>query len=157
MRRTFPLKRITPLLCFDGRAGEAMKFYLEIFRDSKLMEVMRNGNQLEAVIFRLNGQEFIALNGSPESKVTPAVAFHVTCKTQREINTLWERLSEGGSKGQCGWLTDQFGISWLIVPKALGDLMWGAKDAGQKERVWSALMQMSRIDIKALKRAANQK
>jgi len=157
MRRITPLKRITPLLCFDGKAGEAMKFYMGIFRDSKIVEVMLKGNQLEGVIFRLNGQEFIALNGNSESKFTPAVAFHVTCKTQREINTLWEKLSEGGSKGQCGWLTDKYGLTWLIVPKTLGDLMWGAKDAGQKERVWNALMQMTKIDIKTLKRAAHQK
>ena len=157
MSRIIPLKRITPLLWFGDKAGEAMKFYMGIFRDSKIVEVMLKGNQLEAVIFRLNGQQFIALNGSPESQFTPAVAFHVICKSQREIDTLWSKLSEGGSKGQCGWLTDQFGVSWLIVPKALGDLMWGNNDDAQKKRVWTALAQMSKIDIKALKRAAHQK
>jgi len=118
---------------------------------------MRKDKQLGATIFRLNGQEFIALNGGPQFKFTPAVSFFVNCKTQREVDNLWEKLSKGGSKGECGWLTDQYGLSWQIVPTALGDLMWGKGDAGQKERVWNALMQMTKIDIKALKRAADQK
>lgn len=157
MIKTALSKRITPLLWLGDKAGEAMKFYLGIFRDSRVLEVMRKGSQLEGVVFRLNGQQFIALNGSPESKLTPTATFHVVCNTQREIDALWAKLSEGGSKGECGWLTDQFGISWLIVPKALGDLMRGKGDARQKERVWSALAQMTKIDIQALKRAANQK
>jgi len=134
-----------------------MKFYMSIFKDSKIVEVMRKDKQLGATIFRLNGQEFIALNGGPQFKFTPAVSFFVNCKTQREVDNLWEKLSKGGSKGECGWLTDQYGLSWQIVPTALGDLMWGKGDAGQKERVWNALMQMTKIDIKALKRAADQK
>ena len=151
------MKRITPLLWFGDKAGEATKFYLGVFKDSKLMEVMRKENQLEAMVFRLYGQELVALNSSSASKLTSTAAFHVTCKTQREIDILWAKLSEGGSKGECGWVTDKYGVAWLVVPRILGDLMRKSQDAKQKERVWDALMGMSKIDIKALKQAANQK
>ncbi len=143
------------MLGFPGTAGEAMKFYLGTFKNSKFVDAMLKGNQFEVLIFRINDQELTVFNRSLESKPTPAIAFRVVCKTQREIDTLWARLSKGGSAGPCGWITDRYGVTWLIVPKALEDLMRGTKNAGQKDRVWNALMQMTKIDIKALKRAAN--
>jgi predicted 3-demethylubiquinone-9 3-methyltransferase (glyoxalase superfamily) len=150
------VNKITPFLWFDGKAEEAMKFYLSIFKDSKKIDVKRKGKKVMATTFRLHGQEFIALNGGPHFKFNPAVSFFVRCKNQREIDYFWERLSKGGAKSQCGWLTDKYGLSWQIVPESLENLLWN-KDPRKKDRVWNALMQMTKIEIGALKHAANQK
>ncbi len=150
------MKKITPFLWFDDKAEEAMKFYTSIFKDSKKIDVWRKGTKVMATVFQLNGQEFIALNGGPHYKFTHAISFFVRCKNQREIDYYWEKLSNGGKKVQCGWLADKYGLSWQIVPEALEDLLWN-KNAKKKDRVWSALMQMTKIEITVLKQAAKQK
>ena len=147
------MNKITPFLWFDDQAEEAMKFYLSVFKDSKKIDVKRRGKKVMATTFRLRGQEFIALNGGPHFKFTPAISFFVRCKDQHEIDYYWEKLSEGGTKSQCGWLTDKFGLSWQIVPEALDDLLWN-KEPKKKDRVWDALMKMTKIEILALKSAA---
>jgi predicted 3-demethylubiquinone-9 3-methyltransferase (glyoxalase superfamily) len=107
------------------------------------------------VTFQLDGQEFMALNGGPQFTFSPAISFHVNCETQKEVDELWEKLSEGGEEGPCGWLKDQYGVSWQIVPTALGEMLQD-KDAEKSERVIKAMLQMKKIDIKALKQAYAQ-
>jgi predicted 3-demethylubiquinone-9 3-methyltransferase (glyoxalase superfamily) len=123
--------------------------------NSKIVSVRRDGKKVMSATFRLNGQEFIALNGGPHFKFTPAISFFVRCKTQQEVDELWEKLSRGGEKGRCGWLKDKFGLSWQIIPSILGELL-GDKDPGKSERVWKAMLQMNKFDIKTLKRAYEQ-
>jgi predicted 3-demethylubiquinone-9 3-methyltransferase (glyoxalase superfamily) len=147
------LNKITPFLWFDDQAEQAMKFYLSVFKRSRKIDVMRKGKQVMATTFELNGQDFVALNGGPHFKFTPAVSFFVRCKDQAEIDYYWEALSAGGAAGQCGWLTDKYGLSWQIVPSALEDLLWN-KDAKKKDQVWEALMKMTKISIQGLKDAA---
>lgn len=147
-----PMQTITPFLWFDGKAEEAMKFYVSIFRKSKILSVSRDGKKVISATFQLNGQDFMALNGGPDFKFTPAISFFVECQTQKEVDHFWEKLSKGGKKQQCGWLTDKFGISWQIIPSALGQLM-GSADEVKAERVWRALMEMDKIDIEVLKQA----
>lgn len=153
------MQKITPFLWFDGKAEEAMNFYTSIFADSKIESVTRYGEGgpgpkggVMSGTFRLNGQTFMALNGGPQFAFSPAVSFFVNCETQQEIDELWEKLSEDGEKGRCGWLTDKFGLSWQIVPKVLGELLQD-KDAGKSARVMQAMLQMDKLDIEALKRA----
>jgi predicted 3-demethylubiquinone-9 3-methyltransferase (glyoxalase superfamily) len=153
------MQKITPFLWFDGNAEEAMNFYLSSFKNSKLLSVTRNGESepgpqgtVMMATFQLNGQEFMALNGGPLFKFTEAVSFFVNCETQQEVDELWEKLSEGGEKGRCGWLKDKFGLSWQIIPSALGELM-NDKDAGKAKRVMEAMLQMDKIDINTLKKA----
>jgi len=150
------MSAITPCLWFDSNAGEAMKFYKSIFKSAKVLSTHYQGKRLLFAEFRLNGQDFMALNGGPHFKFTPAVSFFVSCNTQREVDHYWEKLSKGGKKGQCGWLTDKFGLSWQIVPKTLGKLM-GDKDKTKSARVFSAMLKMTKLDIKGLKAAYNQK
>ena len=150
------MSAITPCLWFDSNAGEAMKFYKSIFKSAKVLSTHYQGKRLLFAEFRLNGQDFMALNGGPHFKFTPAVSFFVSCNTQREVDHYWEKLSKGGKKGQCGWLTDKFGLSWQIVPKTLGKLM-GDKDKSKSARVFSAMLKMTKLDIKGLKAAYNQK
>jgi predicted 3-demethylubiquinone-9 3-methyltransferase (glyoxalase superfamily) len=150
------MQKITPFLWFDGKAEEAAKFYTSVFKDSRIVNVSRDGKKVMSATFRLHGQEFIALNGGPQFKFTPAVSFFVSCKTQPEVDDLWTKLSKGGEKGRCGWLKDKFGVSWQIIPSILGDLL-GDKDPAKSERVWKAMLQMDKMDIKALKRAQAQK
>ncbi len=102
--------------------------------------------------FQLEGQEFLALNGGPHFTFTPAISFFVDCETQQEVDELWERLSEGGEKQRCGWLKDKFGLSWQVIPSVLGDLLQD-KDTEKSERVWKAMLEMDKIDIKALQQA----
>jgi len=146
------MPKITPFLWFDGKAEEAMNFYTSIFKNSKIVSVSRVGKKVMSATFRLNGQEFIALNGGPQFKFTPAISFFVSCKTQREVDKLWEKLSKGGEKGRCGWLKDKYGLSWQIIPSILGELL-GVKDPAKSERVWKAMRQMDKIDSKRLKQA----
>jgi predicted 3-demethylubiquinone-9 3-methyltransferase (glyoxalase superfamily) len=150
------MQSITPCLWFDGKAEDAMKFYRSIFKSTKVLSVHRQGKKVLVVFFRLNGLEFMGLNGGPNFKFNPAVSFLVSCKSQREVDTYWKKLSKGGAEGQCGWLTDKYGLSWQIVPTALGELM-GDKDKKKSDRVFQAMMKMTKIDIKALKSAYNQK
>lgn len=153
------MQKITPFLWFDGKAEEAMNFYTSIFADSKIESVTRYGEggpgpkgAVMSGTFQLNGQTFMALNGGPQFTFSPAVSFFVNCETQEEIDELWEKLSEGGEPGRCGWLTDKFGLSWQIIPKILGELLQD-KDAEKSARVMQAMLQMDKLDIEALKRA----
>ncbi len=153
------MQRITPFLWFDGRAEEAAKFYTSIFPDSKIERVARYpegsprpAGSVMTVAFRLEGQEFIALNGGPEFKFTEAVSFVVNCQTQAELDAFWARLSAGGREVQCGWLKDKFGVSWQIVPTILSDLL-GDPDREKSQRVMKALLQMVKLDIDGLQRA----
>jgi predicted 3-demethylubiquinone-9 3-methyltransferase (glyoxalase superfamily) len=161
------MQKITPFLWFDDKAEEAAKFYVSIFKNSKIGTITRYGEAgAEAsgrpkgtamvVTFQLNGQEFMALNGGPHFKFSEAISFVVNCQTQREVDRLWEKLSEGGEEGQCGWLKDKYGLSWQIVPTILSKMVQN-KDAQKSERVMSAMLKMHKIDIKTLKQAYEQK
>jgi len=154
------MPKITPFLWFDGRAEEAMNFYTSIFKNSKVGRVTRYGDagpapkgSVMSATFQLEGQEFMALNGGPMFSFTPAVSFFVNCETQEEVDELWEKLSEGGKKERCGWLKDKFGLSWQIIPSILGQLL-GDKDPAKSARVMQAMLQMTKIEIEGLKRAA---
>ncbi len=156
------MKKITPFLWFDSQAEEAMNFYISIFKNSKVVNVTRNPEgapgpkgQVTIATFELDGQEFMALNGGPEFNFTEAISFYVDCKSQQEVDKLWNKLSAGGEKGRCGWLKDKYGLSWQIVPSVLGELM-GDKDPQKARRVMEAMLQMDKIDIAALKLAYEQ-
>ena len=153
------MKNITPFLWFDDKAEEAMNFYVSIFKNSKVGSVTRYGEAgpgpkgtVMTATFELDGQGFIALNGGPHFKFTEAISFSVDCKTQEEVDELWERLSQGGQKSQCGWLKDKYGLSWQIVPSVLGELL-GDKDPEKSKRVMQAMLKMTKLDIRTLKQA----
>jgi predicted 3-demethylubiquinone-9 3-methyltransferase (glyoxalase superfamily) len=156
-------QKITPFLWFDGRAEEAAKFYTSIFKNSKVLDLMRYGEagpgpkgSVMSVTFELEGQKFIALNGGPVFKFSPAISFFVHCETQAEVDRFWKKLSAGGEKLQCGWLKDKFGVSWQIVPTVLGDFL--SDDDPEKSRnVMNAMMKMDKLDIAGLKRAYAQR
>lgn len=160
------MQKITPFLWFDNQAEEAASFYTSIFKNSRIESVARYGEegaevsgQLKGTVmtveFELEGQKFVALNGGPYFTFSPAISFVVNCETQEEVNGFWEKLSEGGEKQRCGWLRDKYGVSWQIVPAALGKMLQD-KDAGKSKRVMKALLQMDKIDIKTLKQAYGQ-
>jgi len=158
------MNKITPFLWFDSQAEEAAKFYTSIFKDSKIDSVARyNGEKVEEVSgkpqgsvmtvgFEIAGQKFTALNGGPIFKFTEAISFVVNCEGQEEVDYFWEKLSDGGTKGQCGWLKDAFGVSWQIVPTALGELM-SDPDPEKAKKVMNAMLQMTKIDIGKLEEA----
>jgi predicted 3-demethylubiquinone-9 3-methyltransferase (glyoxalase superfamily) len=156
------MQKITPFLWFDGRAEEAMNFYVSIFKNSKAGKVSRcvdhgpgpKGSVLMAT-FQLEGQEFMALNGGPMFRFSPAISFYVNCETQQEVDDLWAKLSAGGETQQCGWLKDKFGVSWQIIPVALGRWM-NDPDPQKSGRVMAALLQMTKIDIDKLRQAYEQ-
>ena len=144
---------ITPFLWFDTQAEEAMNFYAGVFKRSKVLSVNRAQGKVMSVEFELEGQKFMALNAGPMYKFTEAVSFFVACETQAEIDDLWEALTaEGGSPSRCGWLKDKFGLSWQIIPTALGRLL-NDKDPGRAGRVMNAMLQMDKLDIGQLQRA----
>jgi predicted 3-demethylubiquinone-9 3-methyltransferase (glyoxalase superfamily) len=153
------MQKITPFLWFDGNAEEAMNFYVSIFKNSKVLKVTRYGEAgpgpkgtVMSATFQLEGQNFYALNGGPQCKFTPAISFFVNCETQQEVDELWEKLSADGQKERCGWLKDKYGLSWQIIPSALGEML-GDKDPAKATRVMQAMLQMNKIDIQALKQA----
>jgi predicted 3-demethylubiquinone-9 3-methyltransferase (glyoxalase superfamily) len=153
-------QKITPFLWFDNQAEEAARFYTAIFKNSKIDDGDRYGDAgpgpkdtVMSVTFELEGQQFIALNGGPHFTFSPAISFFVRCETQSEVDELWEKLSEGGEKQQCGWLKDKFGVSWQIVPSVLGELL-GDEDEQKAGRVMNAMLQMNKLDIDRLKEAA---
>ena len=157
------MQKITPFLWFDGKAEEAMNFYVSIFKDSRVVRVTRCGDAgpgpkgtVMSATFQLDGQEFFALNGGPQFTFSPAISFFVNCETQQEVDDLWEKLSEGGTKERCGRLKDKYGLSWQIIPSALGKMLHD-KDAGNSKKVWEAMLQMDKIDIKTLKQAYEQR
>jgi len=154
-------QKIVPFLWFNDNAEEAMNFYTSIFKDSKIENVTRYGKggpgKEGAVMtgtFRVEGQQFYVLNGGPQFKFTEAISLFVKCETQQEVDELWEKLSEGGAKSQCGWLKDKFGLSWQVVPTALGRMLQD-KDPQKSQRVMQAMMQMTKIDIEKLQQAYN--
>ena len=153
------MRKITPMLWFDNQAEEAAKFYVSIFKNSKLGKIARYGDSgpgpkgsVMTVAFELDGQHFTALNGGPMFKFTEAVSFVVHCKTQDEVDHMWNRLSEGGTTQQCGWLKDKYGLSWQIVPDALIELATDP-DPKKSQRVMQAMMQMTKIDTAKLRQA----
>jgi predicted 3-demethylubiquinone-9 3-methyltransferase (glyoxalase superfamily) len=153
------MQKITPCLWFDDQAEEAVRFYTAIFKNSKVRKVARCGEggprpkgSVLTVLFQLDGQEFLALNGGPNFKFTEALSLIVNCKTQKEVDRMWEKLSEGGEKGQCGWLKDKYGLSWQIVPTVLAKLVTDP-DPARAARVLQAMMGMQKLDIKGLKKA----
>jgi len=161
------MQKITPFLWFDNKAEEAVNFYVSIFKNSKIGSIARYGEAgaevsgrpkgtVMTVAFQLDGQEFVALNGGPIFTFSPAISFVVNCETQEEVDKLWEKLSEGGEKGQCGWLKDKYGVSWQIVPTVLGEMLHD-RDAEKSERVMKAMLQMNKIDIEGLKKAYEQR
>ena len=152
------MQKITPFLWFDGKAEEAMNFYISIFKNSKIINVSRMspGGPAMSVTFELDGQKFMGLNGGPMFKFTEAVSFFVSCDTQEEIDEKWEKLSAGGEKSRCGWLKDKYGLSWQIVPPILGQLL-GDKDPVKSKRVMDAMLQMDKLDINKLKAAYEEK
>ena len=156
------MQKITPFLWFDDKAEEAMNFYVSIFKNSKVVSVTRYGEggpvpqgTVMSAIFQLDGQEFHALNGGPLFTFTEAISFFVNCETQEEVDDLWKKLLEGGEKSQCGWLKDKYGLSWQIIPSVLGELLQD-KDAAKANKVLQAVLQMDKIDIKALRKAYEQ-
>jgi predicted 3-demethylubiquinone-9 3-methyltransferase (glyoxalase superfamily) len=153
------VKHITPFLWFDSEAEEAASFYVSLIPNSKIRGVTRYGEAgpreagtVMTVDFELNGQSFVALNGGPEFRFTEAVSFLINCETQEEVDELWEKLSDGGEKGPCGWLKDRYGLSWQVVPTILEELIRDP-DREKAQRVMEAMFQMSKIEIEPLKRA----
>ena len=156
------MQKIVPFLWFDDKAEEAMNFYVSIFKNSKRGRISRYGEAgpgpkgtVMVATFQLEGQEFMALNGGPHFKFTEAISLVVNCETQDEVDAFWEKLSEGGSKGQCGWLKDKYGLSWQIIPTVLGELM-SDPDPEKSKRVMTAMLKMSKIVIRGLKQAYDQ-
>ena len=157
------MQKITTFLWFDNNAEEAINFYTSLFKNSKILSVSRNGEggfgpkgSLLTASFQLEGQQFMALNGGPMFKFTEAISLFVSCETQEEVDDLWEQLSAGGAKSQCGWLKDKYGLSWQIIPTALGKLM-NDPDPVKAHRVMMAMLKMSKIDIAELQKAYDGK
>jgi len=154
------MQRITPFLWYDTQAEEAAKFYVSIFPKSKILKMARYGDagpgpkgSVMTVEFELAGQRMIALNGGPHFKFTEAISLSVDCKDQKEVDRYWTRLSQGGEQSMCGWLKDKYGLSWQVNPSILGKLLID-KDAKKAKRVMEAMLKMKKIDIAALKAAA---
>jgi predicted 3-demethylubiquinone-9 3-methyltransferase (glyoxalase superfamily) len=155
--------KIVTFLTFDGRAEEAVTLYTSVFRNSKIVSTTRypegapgplKAGSFMTAEFELEGQPFVALNGGPSFIFSQGISLCVNCETQDEVDELWEKLSEGGEKGPCGWLTDRFGVSWQIVPTVLGTML-SDPDPAKSQRVMKAMLQMSKLEIKALEDAYN--
>lgn len=157
------MQKITPFLWFDDNAEEAVGFYLATFKDAKIKSISRYGKENSAlsgkpagsvmtIDFTLQGQDFTALNGGPVYRLSPAVSFVVPCNGQEEVDHLWDRLSRHGQPNRCGWLTDKFGLTWQIVPRALMPMLQD-KDPAKSQRVMQALLGMTKIDIAQLQQA----
>lgn len=151
------MKKITPFLWFDTQAEDAMNFYVSVFKNAKVLGVTPGPDGIaQSVTFELEGQEFMALNAGPQFKFNEAISFFVDCKTQKEVDELWEKLTaDGGEEGMCGWLKDKYGLWWQIIPSALGKML-GDKDPEKAKRVMDAMLKMNKIDIETLKQAYNQ-
>ncbi|HYK37172.1 VOC family protein [Alloacidobacterium sp.] len=153
------MQKITPFLWFDDKAEEAMHFYVSIFKNSRIKQVSRSRDagpepkgSVMSVTFELEGQQFMALNGGPLFKFSPAISLFVDCETQQEVDELWAKLSAGGNEDRCGWLTDKYGLSWQIIPRILGEML-SDPDPDKSQRVMKAMLRMVKIDINALKNA----
>ena len=160
------MQKITPFLWYNNKAEEAVSFYASIFKKVKVKNMVRYDQagakasgrpegSVMTIAFELYGQDFVAINGGPIFKFTEAISFVVNCETQEEVDELWDKLSAGGEQGQCGWLKDKYGLSWQIVPVALGELM-SDPDQAKAQRVMKAMLAMKKIDIAALKEAYGQ-
>jgi predicted 3-demethylubiquinone-9 3-methyltransferase (glyoxalase superfamily) len=156
------MQKITPCLWFDNNAEEAVNHYLSIFKNSKVNKVLRCGDagpgpkgSVLTIAFQLEGQDFIALNGGPIFKFNEAISLSVDCKSQIEVDDLWEKLSDGGQESHCGWLKDKFGLSWQVVPAALVEMLQDP-DPEKAKRVMAAMMKMGKIDIAVLKQAQDR-
>lgn len=156
------MQKITPFLWFDNQAEEAMNFYTSVFKDSKVGRISRydssfpdKAGTVMTATFVLFGQEFMALNGGPLFAFTEAISFLVHCENQQEVDDLWTKLTAGGKESRCGWLKDKFGLSWQIIPNALGEML-ADKDPAKAHRVMQAMLKMTKIDIAALERAREQ-
>jgi predicted 3-demethylubiquinone-9 3-methyltransferase (glyoxalase superfamily) len=156
------MPKVTPFLWFDSQAEAAADFYVSIFKNSRVMKVTRYGEagpgpkgSVMTVEFELDGQPFIALNGGPHFTFSEAISFSVDCKTQEEVDTFWEALSNGGEEGPCGWLKDKYGLSWQINPTVLGEML-NDPDPEKANRVMKAMLEMKKIDIAGLKKAYDQ-
>lgn len=156
------VRSIVPCLVFRDQAEEAINFYVSVFKNSRVVSIVRSeregpvpkGKVLHAT-FELDGREFTAFDGGPSFSFSEAFSLVATCDTQPELDEVWRRLSEGGEEGPCGWLKDRFGVSWQVVPTALGEMMADSK-SGNSERVMEALLKMGKIDIETLRRAYRQ-
>ena len=154
------MKKISPFLWFDGKAEEAMRFYVSVFKGAKAGKVSRYGEagpgpkgSVMTATFELDGIEFVCLNGGPQFKFNEAISFVIHCKTQEEVDELWDKLtSGGGQESMCGWLKDKYGLSWQVVPDALLELL-AHRDPAKAQRAMKAMLQMKKIDIKALQQA----
>lgn len=153
------MQKITPFLCFDGRAEQVVEFYTGIFNNSRIVTVRRApeggpapAGSVMGIDFQLEGQDFVAINGGPQFQFTPAISLFVSCCDQAEVDRLWARLTEDGEEQPCGWLTDKFGISWQIIPEILGDRLFDP-DPARAGSVMQAMMQMKKIDIAAIEAA----
>jgi predicted 3-demethylubiquinone-9 3-methyltransferase (glyoxalase superfamily) len=156
------MQKVTPFLWFDNQAEEAMSYYVSIFKNSKVLNISRYpegvpgmAGKVMSATFELNGQEIMVLNGGPQFKFTEAISLFVSCETQQEVDELWAKLTTGGEEGQCGWLKDKFGLSWQIVPTALGQML-GDPDPEKSKRVLDAMLKMKKIDVPTLRQAYNQ-
>jgi predicted 3-demethylubiquinone-9 3-methyltransferase (glyoxalase superfamily) len=156
------MQKITPCLWFDTEGEEAANFYVSLFRNSRVLEVSRYGEagprpagSVMTVSFELDGQQFVALNGGPEFTFNEAVSFQISCQGQDEVDHFWNGLSEGGEPGPCGWLKDRYGVSWQVVPTALGELL-ADPDPERAQRVMKAMLSMGKIEVAALERAADE-
>jgi len=156
------MQKIVTFLWFDNQAEEAMNFYTSIFKNSKIKNIARYGEagpgpkgSVMIGTFQIEGQDFMALNGGPVFSFTPAISLYVNCETQEEVDELWEKLSASGEKSRCGWLKDKYGLSWQIIPTALGEMMQD-KDPAKSQRVMKAMLQMDKIDSKTLRQAYEQ-
>jgi predicted 3-demethylubiquinone-9 3-methyltransferase (glyoxalase superfamily) len=147
------MPKISPFLWFNGQAEEATQCYVSLFKNSKVLSINRYGEgAVMSTAFELDGQHIMALNGGPQYTFTEAVSFLVNCETQAEVDELWTKLTEGGEEGQCGWLKDKFGLSWQIVPAALGELL-GDPDPAKAGSVLDAMLKMHKIDTAVLRQA----
>ncbi len=147
------IQKITTFLWFNDNAEEAINHYCATFKNSKIINFNRHGGKVFLGIFEIEGQRFMALNGGPKYKFTEAISLYVDCETQEEVDDLWTKLTaDGGEESRCGWLKDKFGLSWQIIPKALGQLM-SSPDPKKAQAVMQAMLQMSKIDIATLQRA----
>jgi predicted 3-demethylubiquinone-9 3-methyltransferase (glyoxalase superfamily) len=154
------MQKITPCLWFDTEGEEAARFYTTIFPNSRILEIARYGEAgpraagtVMTVSFELDGQKFVALNGGPDFTFNEAISFQVSCETQEEVDAFWSKLSDGGEEGPCGWLKDKFGVSWQIVPTVLTELV-SDPDQEKAQRVMRAMLNMKKIEIGELERAA---
>jgi predicted 3-demethylubiquinone-9 3-methyltransferase (glyoxalase superfamily) len=156
------MQKITPCLWFDTQAEDAANFYTSVFKNSRIVKISHYGEAgprevglVMTVEFELDGQEYVALNGGPEFTFNEALSLQINCESQDEVDYFWERLGEGGEFGPCGWLKDRYGVSWQVVPTVLNELV-SDPDQAKGQRVMAAMLQMGKIDVAALRAAAEQ-